>query len=581
MQIVLPGIAPMQQAAAGRAPAALRGRTAGGRRVRRPQGLGSTTSITDDSATTRSVVDPETGEVRRFRLDGRSQSWVEAWDPDREAAHRWSMLYAAQNLLGQGTNWQIREKTDLVPYTELGEGSFCDLETRKLRFWSWQVKHRREAVPGTVNVAPRFRVVLCHRQGVGESPEVWRAASGNYSFHKVGVCGSAWTCPQCSRRISLGRREQIAQAYEAVDAVGGSAYMITFTIRHGVGDDCADLVAKLKDAAQLLQKSKAHKDALRQKPLVRPREDSLPFLDHLGRITALEVTHGANGWHPHEHQLWFFRRRLSVVELKLLEERLFSAWADACGAVGLPAPKAGVGLDIRQALTAEDYLSKFGRERRWGVESELAATNKLGRAKGRTPMQLLSDYTEGDEASGALFATFAAAFNGRHQLQFSRRLHAFLKEHGQDVDDSLEGDEALAQALAEQSTHEHTLSQDGWRRIVKNRVHGLFLALCRSAGIAVALEFVDTLPCDGSSVGADGKVIRSGILTRQPVRFERVSPEGNWGDELAAVAGRRRAWLKEHAIGGSWIVDPSVRYWDRAGFELNRAFEQSSSSGGV
>ena len=26
-----------------------------------------------------------------------------------------------------------------------------------------------------------------------------------------------------------------------------------------------------------------------------------------GLIRSLEVTHGANGWHPHTHELWFLK----------------------------------------------------------------------------------------------------------------------------------------------------------------------------------------------------------------------------------------------------------------------------------
>lgn len=31
-----------------------------------------------------------------------------------------------------------------------------------------------------------------------------------------------------------------------------------------------------------------------------------------GLIRALELTHGANGWHSHTHELWFFDANSSV-----------------------------------------------------------------------------------------------------------------------------------------------------------------------------------------------------------------------------------------------------------------------------
>ncbi|OZJ72214.1 hypothetical protein CEO93_28265, partial [Klebsiella pneumoniae] len=146
---------------------------------------------------------------------------------------------------------------------------------------------------------------------------------------------------------------------------------LAFTVKRGIGDDIDELLTKFKNAMQHLQKSQAFKEATRQTALKRPRAESMPFLGYIGRIANLEVTFGKqNGPHPHEHHLWFFRRELPARAINLLRDRLFDAWATACKAVGLPAPlktvKVGktvkhLGLDIRKALSAQEYLTKFGQ----------------------------------------------------------------------------------------------------------------------------------------------------------------------------------------------------------------------------
>lgn len=463
-----------------------------------PQALGNTPGFTDDFCRRRSVietVDADTGEIRSFER-GRRGDLEEAYDDEAAQVDRWLMLRHAQRLLSAGCSQVYKPKTDLAPYSELpagwpiAPGAFVG---------PLRQRHSRVELPDTVHSAPRHRTSLCFRKKVGGmQAEVWQSrATQNASFHRVSVCGSPWTCPMCSRKINLGRRAQIKRAYEAIDEIGGAAYMLTFTTRHGVGDSAAFLVGAVKEAMQLLQKSQAWKEVTRTKALQRPRSTSLHPMGYVGRITALEATHGANGWHPHEHQLWFYRRELTVLELAEVERRLFAAWREACLAVGLPEPVEGVGLDVRRAESAADYVAKAGMERRWGVEKELAGSHvKVARKKGRSVFQLLYDASQGDSQAGALFVEFANTFKGRHQLQFSRTLLAYLRDHGHDikVDTSEEGDQALASELEADSQLLGELTEHDFERIVCNDAHATVLLMVKKHGFDRAVQFIRELP---------------------------------------------------------------------------------------
>lgn len=486
------------------------------------------------------VIDPETGEISRFEYDAKRQEWRKAWDQDEALLERWLLQRYAQQYLSRPELWEDREKAVYAPYTDLtAKVKYCDIQTRKVvsvlahkigqpvirnkrhfikgaRFTDLET--RRETSTKAINRAPKHRVVLCYHQRLPKKQAELHKnlESGSVSWHNVGVCGSVWTCPVCSAKINRARREQISQAYDLVGNDDGCAYMLTFTVKHGIGDDLADLLAKMKDAMQHLQKSPAFKEVTRRQALKRPQAKSLPFLGYIGRIANLEVTYGErNGWHPHEHHLWFFRRDLTKGEIDQIRDRLFDAWKSACVAAGLPAPlkfakgKDGkrrcIALDIRKAMTAQEYLTKFGqfdgdgniRERRWGPEKELAGAHvKAARAKGATPFQLLYQAAQGCVRSREKFVEFAEAFKGRHQLQFSRTLKQYLAEleEAMVIDDSEEGDQILAAALDGQSDLLLTLDDDQFERVVVNRAQGMILMIARTQGAQAVVEFIRTLP---------------------------------------------------------------------------------------
>jgi hypothetical protein len=470
--------------------------------------LGIPTVIADSKrrSESRQVVDSE-GEIAFFDKAKNAP----LFDREAEKTQRWLMLRQAQNILRHADDsFELRGKWEFVPYSVLPlvVGFVGPVQQLTCRTERLTVGPGGNIVQLEV-LQPKFRTVLCLQRHVsGRDASVWQSReSGACSWHDVTVCGSPWTCPLCAVRINRGRQDQIKAVYNAIDLVGGAGYMLTFTVRHGIGDKCDELVTKMKAAQRLLQKTQQFKAATRKKPLLRVRADSLPYLGYLGRVAALEVTHGLNGWHPHEHHLWFFKRPLSRSAVIALQSTLFVAWADCCLAVGLPAPLAKFGLDVRIALSAAQYLAKFGDvgvTRRWGPEKEIASSHaKSGRAKGRSPMQILADSVGSVADAGRdflmtrdcwLFLDFANSFLGRHQLQISRTLKAWLLAAGVDLDETEAGDLAIAHSLESDSVLQLELSASDFRCVVRNKSQFLVLQICQFAGSSAALDFVRSLP---------------------------------------------------------------------------------------
>src|SRR3954470_19901756 len=55
------------------------------------------------------------------------------------------------------------------------------------------------------------------------------------------TCGSVWACPCCSAKIAARRAEELSTVMRSVLTAGGSASLITLTMRHHAGHKLKDL----------------------------------------------------------------------------------------------------------------------------------------------------------------------------------------------------------------------------------------------------------------------------------------------------------------------------------------------------
>jgi hypothetical protein len=55
-------------------------------------------------------------------------------------------------------------------------------------------------------------------------------------FEGLVTCGSVWACPVCAAKVAAARAEELAAVLDKPHEDGGSAFMLTLTIRHRAGD---------------------------------------------------------------------------------------------------------------------------------------------------------------------------------------------------------------------------------------------------------------------------------------------------------------------------------------------------------
>lgn len=280
------------------------------------------------------------------------------------------------------------------------------------RYWLYRHMQRVDASrnPGDVYRTHDCRFVRRERQ------VKVNASSETNVAHYTGLatCGSVWACPVCAAVIQQKRREELTQLIEWAYANGYSPAMVTFTAPHTAFDTLADQKEKMTAAFKRLRQGS---------PWTRFKEKT----GFGGLVRSTEVTFGANGWHPHTHEIWLIKPMTEVEQLDFLDF-VKQRWRKVCIASGLLDGADKIkgwhfglhSVDVRFNVSDSDYLAKQDSSRAWGVDHEMASqSSKAGRAKGVHPHEFLIRREKGD---GARYMEYVHAMKGASQLFWSKGL---------------------------------------------------------------------------------------------------------------------------------------------------------------
>lgn len=314
------------------------------------------------------------------------------------------------------------------------------------------------------------RVCHCLRRVQNASKGVdliHHAGTKSGSFGNLQTCASVHACPVCSAKITERRRVEVRSAVDQARAQGLKIVLITRTVSHYASETSVEVLALIKRAAKYLANGER----------AQKRRDRWGVV---GFIRSLEVTHGANGWHFHYHELLFLRPGYDLDALRAFYSQ---EWAAAVVVAGGRALSERHGLDAVDCdARIADYVAKWGKEPLWQEDRELTKSpSKLGKHGGRSPLQLLHDYVFArDVQAGWIWKEYALAMHGSHQLQWSRGLKAMFgivaKKDAEIEQEQTEGGASLA-----------TVPLEGWRLLCQRELRGQVLELV-AAGDVVALN---------------------------------------------------------------------------------------------
>lgn len=193
---------------------------------------------------------------------------------------------------------------------------------------------------------------------------------------------------------------------------------------------------------------------------------------YVGLMRVVEVTHGANGWHPHIHAVLFFDRPITSASL---HGWLYPRWSEAVLRAGLSRPSQRHGVDVRKVTTGGEALAKYltkveGSD--WSAGRELArADTKTGRWKGRTPTQILTGAVDGNTGDLELWCEYDHATKGRRRIETT---HGLRDRYG--LNDETSDDDAAVEAAATEPLAVVMVPSSLWKWWDERRAIGLLLA---------------------------------------------------------------------------------------------------------
>ena len=356
----------------------------------------------------------------------------------------------AKSSLRSGSEEGHRKAHRALKYQALSQGR------------QWLVRQAKaekpDAMPGDVYRTADCRHVNHGQVGVNLSP-------AHKAAHYSGLvtCGSIWACPVCDSRIQERRRPEVQKAIDWGKEQGYAVVMVTFTFPHKSFQTLSELLSRQTDAFKRLRKG-------------RPWDAMKATAGFKGLIRSLEVTHGANGWHPHTHELWFLDSSSEG-----LQSTLAKLWVSACAKAGLvdltdeKLVEAFMehGVDVKEGVTCGDYLAKQDDSRRWGFAEEITkATSKSGRAKGVHPHHFLVRKAKGDRQR---YVEYVQGMKGKRQLFWSHGLKAKVG-----VDEV--SDEVLADESQEAAELLGMLTPEDWKVVRGNDARAELLDAAEDGG---------------------------------------------------------------------------------------------------
>ncbi|MEU6699866.1 protein rep [Pseudonocardia sp. NPDC046786] len=274
------------------------------------------------------------------------------------------------------------------------------------------------------------------------------------------------TCPCCASKVGAHRAQEIGDLVEKVHAEGGSAALVTLTVRHRAGQRLAPLWDAITYAWSRVTSGAKYADELQR-------------FGVSGWVAVVEATHGDAGWHPHRHILVLFDGPVSQEMTEALADRWWLRWERALNRRGFDAVADKGGLDVRRVADGSGslgvYLSKIAHE-------VSGAPTKRGRGTSRTHWQILNDFlATGSADDYDLWVEYEQTAQRRRTLTWAkgtRERYGLSRERSakEITEDDAGGDDVLA------------LPNESWRQ-VRDRSE-LLLTAAERDGITGAMAWL-------------------------------------------------------------------------------------------
>lgn len=274
----------------------------------------------------------------------------------------------------------------------------------------WNHQERLKLQNAVRKILPTHRAGACLRHRLsGSGVNVSITEQGHTRLGGLMVCDAHHICPVCHHKKMAGDKQTISELVLKHYEDGGLLVDAVLTVPHGAAESLEVVLERLENVWK----------ALRSKPIWKRLSAELGVV---GVIRRLEVTLGANGWHPHFHVSllcdWGEASELRGATRNAVHMDAFAivcaAWAAAGAKKGLPiSMHAQSAVAIVAAVDAQKAVAYNLKNMGYGEKED-----------GLTPFDLLRIVSQNDTklahaAARRLFAEYANAVKGKHVISLT------------------------------------------------------------------------------------------------------------------------------------------------------------------
>ena len=127
----------------------------------------------------------------------------------------------------------------------LNAGSSENQNEKQVRGFRYALQRTAQSLLWDTNAEKQHRTCTCHRNVASDGVPVYRTVDGSDArFGNLISCGSVWSCPVCSARITESRRADMQTAQSAWLIEGGSCLLMTLTFPHEADMPLSELLSK-------------------------------------------------------------------------------------------------------------------------------------------------------------------------------------------------------------------------------------------------------------------------------------------------------------------------------------------------
>ena len=274
----------------------------------------------------------------------------------------------------------------------------------------WNHQERLKLQNAVRKILPTHRAGACLRHRLsGSGVNVSLTEQGHTRLGGLMVCDAHHICPVCHYKKMAGDKQTIRELVLKHYDDGGLLVDAVLTVPHGAGESLEIVLERLENVWK----------ALRSKPIWKRLSADLGVV---GVIRRLEVTLGANGWHPHFHVSLMCDWGLAS---ELRGQTRYAVHADAFAIVSSCWAAAGRKLGLPISMHAQSAVAIIA-----AVEAQQAITYNLknmgygDKIDSLTPFDLLRIVCQAPAevarvAASRLFAEYAAAIHGKHVISLA------------------------------------------------------------------------------------------------------------------------------------------------------------------